>query len=76
MGIVKWGKVTQDRDGGEKLWSTCSSWTVEPQKKISLKSDKFQTLMKPVKNFIAIINTIRSNSDHSERPTDRFIIKP
>ena len=61
---------------GEQIWSIWPSWTVEPQKKISLKSEKFQTLMKPVKNFIAVINTIRSNSDHSDRPTDRLIVKP
>jgi hypothetical protein len=60
-------------DGGEQLGSTCPSWTVEPQKKISLKSDKFQ--MKTVKNFIAVIVTVRSNSDHSDRPTDQLITK-
>jgi hypothetical protein len=52
--------------GGEQLGSTCPSWTVELQNKISLKSDKFQTLMNPIKNFAAIINTIRGNSDHSD----------
>ena len=62
-------------DGGEQLGSTCP-WTVEPQKKISLKSGKFQMLMKTVKNFIAVTNSIRSNSDHSDRPTDRLITKP
>jgi hypothetical protein len=36
-------------DGGEQLGSTCPSWTVEPQEKMSLRSDKFQTIMKPVK---------------------------
>jgi len=63
-------------DGEEQLGSTCPSWTVEPQMKISLKSGKLQTLKKTVKNFIAVINIIRSNSDHSDRPTDRLITKP